>query len=1118
MKKSKFMQNSKDMLSRSFNPTKCKISLKLAASRLKLLRNKKEVQVKQMKREIAQLLETGQDQTAKIRVEHVIREEKMMGAYDLLEIYCELIVARLPIIETQKNCPIDMKEAIASMVFASPRCGDVPELLDVRKQFSAKYGKEFITSAIELRPQCGVSRLLVEKLSATAPDGQAKIKVLSALAEEHNVKWDPDLFEEKRSGGTSSIKNENVYSDSPRFEDAEVHAHPSNSMNSSPLNSVQQHAKTPGAENSPSARTSSASTKIEPKAGPAGEEIPQFYQGDTHSSHLNDQRWNMEFKDAASAARAAAESAEQASMAARAAAELSIHGRVLGQYSTESHKSDDYNSKGDGLEVTPNLNSFERVSEASANKSSSEYTRSGKEHIDGIKPSNPMTDTRSEAVSFKSKASADDESLDHGIPSIHKYTQENSSHEVQSEMYETKNENGHPEKVENLGKEMIDKQEGFSSSYSQSGTSDYANMFANYEERKFETDIGEDPSVSIGETGIHDETPDTSSHDFVAATFDQSDAESDDPGFDRGPVYDEQDLEFHMQKSPERTSVSIDPWDLRSGSNNRVESASPSLYFTRESPFPDISRNTSLKEDSELNRTPAVRFDDSDGPSSESDEEINASMVEDSCDISHRQNERGRLVNSQFEKETVQSVVSPSKNEGALAFGSGKFSLSSDDEFSSSNKTQWKRSQVNMSDADMKPSSKLPTSGSNDSFINSNSVGDESDPENGEGLNFGKLTGGLRHKGHNHLPFFKSRLDESSSVKEEGETTATNTSSTGPSFVEHHGIGTTQEHKTASTTQNLHSELDSDSSEEEYLQKSSRPQQPRSAAKLRTKLLLGSSDSAFCSDDSDLDEQPPTEPVTKKSPLRSGISRRTKASRTTSMKTSNQQMRPRSEALDSDGVDRKPTTSYDTGAPKRHESYRRNTDTEKTYEYPISGVAPVPAKSTTWGSTEQPASSKTSVMKQESVERPKPEVRDSDNSLGKQPSSSYAFNKQQEFQPSSGKSSRVGKSEQQMPAEAAAKPANSSSWGTAEKPNSGKSTSNTVQKSKISQSSSSSAVEPLRKADTEAGLSSSSENPKASTLDKHSLSKDDSLKKASHVHPKLPDYDALVQSLRINRS
>ncbi|GMQ06222.1 hypothetical protein CsSME_00050885 [Camellia sinensis var. sinensis] len=90
------------MLHRSFKPAKCKTTLKLASSRLKLMKNKKDVQVKQMKKELAQLLEAGQDQTARIRVEHVVREEKTMAAFDLLEIYCELIVARLPIIESQK--------------------------------------------------------------------------------------------------------------------------------------------------------------------------------------------------------------------------------------------------------------------------------------------------------------------------------------------------------------------------------------------------------------------------------------------------------------------------------------------------------------------------------------------------------------------------------------------------------------------------------------------------------------------------------------------------------------------------------------------------------------------------------------------------------------------------------------------------------------------------------------------------------------------------------------------------------------------------------------------------------------------------------------------------------
>jgi hypothetical protein len=45
-----------------------KIALKMAMARIKLLRNKKEAQVRQMRREVAQLLEANQDQTARIRV------------------------------------------------------------------------------------------------------------------------------------------------------------------------------------------------------------------------------------------------------------------------------------------------------------------------------------------------------------------------------------------------------------------------------------------------------------------------------------------------------------------------------------------------------------------------------------------------------------------------------------------------------------------------------------------------------------------------------------------------------------------------------------------------------------------------------------------------------------------------------------------------------------------------------------------------------------------------------------------------------------------------------------------------------------------------------------------
>ncbi|KAH0654397.1 hypothetical protein KY289_032075 [Solanum tuberosum] len=409
MKKSNFLRSSKDMLTKSFNSTKCKMSLKLASSRLKLLKNKKEVQVKQMKRELAQLLDSGQDRTARIRVEHVVREEKMMAAYDLIKIYCELIVARLPIIESQKNCPIDLKEAITSVVFASPRCGDVPELVDVRKHLTAKYGKEFISAAVELRPNCGVSRMLVEKLSAKAPDGQTKMRILGAIAEEHGVKWDPKSVEE-----TESVPSNDLLNGSGSLEKAgNIHEDPLH-LNASDARLPFDHGKWPNASsNSPeqNARSSlgtqsfdsaySGGRGITPSSSyhhgvsPSGSrderlEAGQSVPGDGKFS-IDRQNWNMEFKDATSAAQAAAESAERASLAARAAAELS---RVSRQYSSESQRPEVQSSGGGGRGMY-DTSKYEHCPKDSANSSLSDRNpRLQNERIDSLHHENLARATR----------------------------------------------------------------------------------------------------------------------------------------------------------------------------------------------------------------------------------------------------------------------------------------------------------------------------------------------------------------------------------------------------------------------------------------------------------------------------------------------------------------------------------------------------------------------------------------------------------------------------------------------------------------------------------------------------------------------------------------------------
>ena len=74
-------------------------------------------------------------------------------------------------------------------------------------------------------------------------------------------------------------------------------------------------------------------------AGSEGMEFRHSYYEDESAFSSCGQGWNMEFKDATSAAQAAAESAERARMSARASAELSSHGKITKQYSTESQKS-----------------------------------------------------------------------------------------------------------------------------------------------------------------------------------------------------------------------------------------------------------------------------------------------------------------------------------------------------------------------------------------------------------------------------------------------------------------------------------------------------------------------------------------------------------------------------------------------------------------------------------------------------------------------------------------------------------------------------------------------------------------------------------------------------------
>lgn len=85
-----------------FNPTRLKVQLKLAINRLKMLQAKKTSLNQQNRREIGQLLEKGKEESARIRVEHIIRDDLFIEAMENLELYCDLLLARFGLLETYK--------------------------------------------------------------------------------------------------------------------------------------------------------------------------------------------------------------------------------------------------------------------------------------------------------------------------------------------------------------------------------------------------------------------------------------------------------------------------------------------------------------------------------------------------------------------------------------------------------------------------------------------------------------------------------------------------------------------------------------------------------------------------------------------------------------------------------------------------------------------------------------------------------------------------------------------------------------------------------------------------------------------------------------------------------
>ncbi|XP_061101731.1 IST1 homolog isoform X1 [Conger conger] len=177
-----------------FKGERLRVNLRLVINRLKLLEKKKTELAQKARKEIADYLSSGKDERARIRVEHIIREDYLVEAMEILELYCDLLLARFGLIQSMKELDPGLQEAVSTLIWAAPRLqAEVSELKIVSDQLCAKYSKEY--GKLCRTNQIGtVNDRLMLKLGVEAPPKILVERYLIEIAKNYNVPYEPDAM------------------------------------------------------------------------------------------------------------------------------------------------------------------------------------------------------------------------------------------------------------------------------------------------------------------------------------------------------------------------------------------------------------------------------------------------------------------------------------------------------------------------------------------------------------------------------------------------------------------------------------------------------------------------------------------------------------------------------------------------------------------------------------------------------------------------------------------------------------------------------------------------------------------------------------------------------------
>lgn len=142
---------------------------------------------------MAELLSVGKEESARIRVENIVREDIYIELLEMLELYCELLLARIALLD-RKECDPGLEEAVKTIIYAAPH-SDIKELLTIRDLLVHKFGPEFAHSAIENEGNI-VPEKIIKRTSVEAPSTELVSLYLKEIAKAYDVPFS-ELEEEE---------------------------------------------------------------------------------------------------------------------------------------------------------------------------------------------------------------------------------------------------------------------------------------------------------------------------------------------------------------------------------------------------------------------------------------------------------------------------------------------------------------------------------------------------------------------------------------------------------------------------------------------------------------------------------------------------------------------------------------------------------------------------------------------------------------------------------------------------------------------------------------------------------------------------------------------------------